>query len=126
MERRRRADGVADPSGAAGRRGAWDPGDFIFLAILLVWLGVAYELAARTSERHAFAIAVGIAVAAGLLGAWINLAVGIIDAEDNPANLIYAAVLAVAVIGAVLARFRPVGMSRAMVATAAAQVLVLR
>ena len=44
-----------------------------------------------------------------------------IGSEDNPANLIYAAVIAVAVAAALLARFRPAGMAGAMVAAAVAQ-----
>jgi hypothetical protein len=54
----------------------------------------------------------------------MNLAVGIIGNEDNPANLMYGGVLAVGIIGAVIARFQPHGMARALVATALAQALV--
>ena len=103
---------------------AGDPGDFMFLGILLVGVGVAYELAARVTDRSAYRAAVSIALAAALLHTWINLAVGIIGSEDNPANRIYGGVLAVALVGAFLARFRPDGMARAMVATAIAQALV--
>lgn len=103
---------------------AWDPpGDFVFLSILLTGVGVAYELALRVTDRGAYRAAVGIALAAALLSAWINLAVGIIGSEDNPANLVYAGVLAVAAIGAVAAGFRPLGMARAMTAAALAQVI---
>jgi hypothetical protein len=105
--------------GAAG-----DVGDFMFLAILLAGVGIAYELAARIGPRHAYRAALGVALAAGFLHLWINLAVGIIGHEENPANLIYVAVIVVAVVGAALARFRPMGMARAMVAAAIAQVLV--
>jgi hypothetical protein len=101
---------------------AWDlPGDLVFLAILLVGLGVAYELAARTRDRNAYRAGIAVAMGAALLNIWINLAVGIIGSEDNPANWIYAGVLGVAAGGAVLARFRPLGMARAMATTAAAQ-----
>lgn len=101
---------------------AWDaPGDFVFLAILLGGVGIAYEIAARVSERGAYAAACALALAAGPLQAWVNLAVGVIGSEDNPANLIYAAVIAVAVAAALLARFRPAGMAGAMVAAAVAQ-----
>jgi hypothetical protein len=65
------------------------------------------------------AVAVALAAAFGLV--WINLAVGIIGTEDNPANLLYAGVLAVGIVGAVLARGRPEGMARALFATALAQ-----
>lgn len=54
----------------------------------------------------------------------MNLAVGIIANEENPANLMYGGVLAVGIIGAVFARFQPLGMARALVATALAQTAV--
>lgn len=101
----------------------WAPGDFVFLAILLAGIGVAYELAARVRDRSAYRVAVGLALAAALLLIWINLAVGIIGSEDNPANAIYGGVIAVALAGTMLARFRPLGMAYAMAATAIAQVL---
>ncbi len=99
----------------------WDPGDFVFLAILLASVGGTYELAARVTNRGAYLAAVALALVAGFLLVWINAAVGIIGSEDNPANLIYAGVLAVAGLGAALARLRPAGMARAMVAAAIAQ-----
>ena len=103
---------------------AWDlPGDFVFLAILLLALGLAWELAARIPDRRAYAAGAGIALAAALGGTWINLAVGIVGSEDNPANLIFAAPVAVAAAGALLARLRPPGMSLATTAAALAQLL---
>jgi hypothetical protein len=68
--------------------------------------------------------AVGVAVVAAFILVWINLAVGLIGSEDDPANLMYGGVLAVAIIGALIARFRPHGMARAMDAMALAQALV--
>jgi hypothetical protein len=55
---------------------------------------------------------------------WMNLAVGIIGSEDNPANLMYGGVLAVAIVGAGIVRFQPRGMARALAATALAQTSV--
>ena len=72
----------------------------------------------------AYRAAVGVAVAAALVLVWINLAVGLIGSEDNPANLMYLAVLAAGVIGAVVARLRPCGMARALSATALTQALI--
>lgn len=100
-----------------------DPGDFVFLAILVAGVGTAWELASRVADRSASRVATGIAIVAALLQIWINLAVGIIGSEDDPANLIYAAVLAVAAVGAALARLRPAGMAMAMAAAALAQLL---
>jgi hypothetical protein len=67
---------------------------------------------------------VGVALATALLLVWINLAVGIIGSEDNPANWMYLGVLAVLVIGALITRFRPQGMARVLSATALAQAIV--
>ncbi len=75
-------------------------------------------LKARKPDNTAYKSAVYLALAAALLIVGINLAVGIIVTEDNPANLIYIGVLAVGIIGAVIARFLPHGMVRAMFATA--------
>jgi hypothetical protein len=83
-----------------------------------------YELAARMTGNSAYRAAVGVAVAAAFILVWMNLAVGIIGTEDNPANLMYGGVLAVGIIGALIARFQPDGMARALFATALAQALV--
>ena len=72
----------------------------------------------------AYRAAVGLAVAAALLLIWINLAVGIIGDEGNPANLMYIGVLAVGITGAIFARLQPHGMAHALFATALTQMLV--
>ena len=103
---------------------AWDLFDFAFMGALLFGTGLTYELAARKAGSIVFRAAVGIALAAAFLLVWINLAVGIIGSEDNPANVMYVGVLAVVFIGAMFARFRPRGMARALFATALAHALV--
>jgi hypothetical protein len=100
-----------------------DPGNYVFLLILLAGIAIAVEVAARVSRARAYAAAAGIAIAAASLQAWINLAVGTIGSEDNPANWIYAGVIGVAAGGAAIARLRPAGMAWAMGAAAAAQLL---
>lgn len=72
----------------------------------------------------AYRSAVGVAVAAALILVWLSLGVGIIGKDGDPANLMYFGVLAVGIIGAIIARFRPDGMARALFATAVAQALV--
>lgn len=103
---------------------AWGPADFAVAAILMVGVGSAFELTVRMTGNTAFRTAVGVALAATLILIWLNLAVGIIGSEDNPANVMYGGVLAVGIIGAVIGRFQPDGMARAMIATAFAQTLV--
>jgi len=102
----------------------WDLTDFITIGAMLFAACGAIEVAARATRSNAYRAAVAVAVAAAFLLIWINLAVGIIGSEDNPANLMFAGVLAVAILAALIARFRPYGMARAMVATALAQGLV--
>ena len=91
---------------------------------LLIGVGVAVELASRKTGEAAYRAAVGLALGSALLLAWVNGAVGIIGSEDNDANLMYGGVLFVGAIGAIIARFKPGGMARALFATALAQTLV--
>lgn len=102
----------------------WDLLDFVVGGSLLFGTGLAYELVARRMGSIAYRVAVGIALGGALLLVWVNLAVGLIGNEQNPANLMYFGVLAVGTIGALIVRFRPRGMARAMFIAALAQALV--
>lgn len=102
----------------------WDLADFAVAWTLLVGAGLTYKLVARKMGNIAYRAAVGVAVATALLLVWVNLAVGLIGNEGNPANLMYGGVLAVGIIGALIARVQPQGMARALFATALAQALV--
>ena len=102
----------------------WDAADFIAIGAMLAIAGGTIELGARMSRNWSYRSGVGVAVAATFLLIWVNLAVGFLGSEDNPANLIFFGVFAVAIVGAFIARFRPAGMAKAMAATAAAQVAI--
>jgi uncharacterized membrane protein (UPF0136 family) len=79
----------------------------------------------RLQSDTAYRFAAGLALAAAFLIAWLNVAAGLIGIEDDdPANLLYVGVLAVGSIGAIIARFQPRGLARALFATALAQALV--
>lgn len=99
----------------------WGPEDFIVMGVLLSACAGTVHLATRLSDDFAFLAGVVVAVGTSFLLVWINLAVGFIGDEGNPANLMFAGVILVAAIGSALARFRPRGMGRAMLAAAAAQ-----
>lgn len=103
---------------------AWDAFDFAFMGVLIGSVGLGFELAVRKSANGAYRVAAGAALTAAILLVWINAAVGIIGSEQEAANLLYTGVLAVALVGALAARFRPAGMARAMIAAALAQALV--
>ena len=85
----------------------WSETDFIVAGALIGGTGLTFELAARTTANHAYRAAVGLALAAAFLLIWLNLAVGIIGTEDNPLNLMFGAVLATGIIGAVIVRLQP-------------------
>ena len=102
----------------------WDLADFVVFGAMLAGACGTYELAARMTGNYAYRAAVGVAVATAFILVWMNLAVGIIGSEDNAANLMFGGVLAVGIIGAIIARFQSHGMARALVATAVAQTSV--
>lgn len=101
----------------------WTTLDFAVAGALLFGALFPFALVLRATPSIALRVAAGLALAAGLGLVWVNLAVGMIGRPGNPANLMYAGVLAVGAGGALLARFRPRGMARAMLATAAAMAL---
>jgi len=103
---------------------AWGVFDFAVAGVLLVGTGLAYLLVARTAGNIAHRAAVGVALAAAFMLVFLVGAVGVIGEDGDRADLMYGGVLAVGIIGALIARFRPQGMARALLATALAQALV--
>jgi hypothetical protein len=112
---------IAMQLGVEGVR--WTASDFLVMGLLLGSCCAAYEVATRMSGNPAYRLGFAVAIALGFLLVWINLAVGIIGGEDNMANVVFAGVLMVGAIGALLGQFQAAGMARAMVATGIAQLL---
>lgn len=102
----------------------WSAGDFVFAWAMMAGVGFAYLFVTSRTGSVAYRIATGIALLAGFMIVWGNMAVGFIGSEDNPANLLYLGVLAIGAIGALIARFAPSGMATAMLAAATALFLV--
>lgn len=102
---------------ALGDDVVWGPVDFALAGALLAGTGLVHQAVRRAGGR-AYRIAAGMGLASALLLVWATLALGVIGAEGDRADLMYAGVLAVGLIGAVGARLRPRGMARAMFATA--------
>jgi len=102
----------------------WSPFDFAFAAVMIGAVGIAFEVAVRATRNTAYRGALAIALAAAFLLVWINAAVGIIGDEDNPLNLLYLGVIAIAFGGMAWASFRARGAARAMNAAAAANAIV--
>ena len=102
----------------------WTLFDFVVFGGMLLAAGSAYAFLRYKARNPTYRVAAAITVVTAVLLFWMNGAVGIIGSEDNPANLMYFGVLAVAIVGALLARFRPAGMARTMYATALAQAAI--
>jgi hypothetical protein len=102
----------------------WTLSDFIAAGVLLFGAGFAYTFIMNTSHITMYRIATTIAVTTALVLVWMNLAVGIIGSEENPANLLYGAVLVTLFLGTLLSRFRALGMAHTLYATACVQMLV--
>jgi hypothetical protein len=102
----------------------WTVSDVLFAAMMFGIAGLAIELAVRVSSNIAFRGGVVVAVAASFLLVWVNGAVGFLGDEGNPANLLFFGVIAVALAGAIVARFRARGMAFAMLAAAFAQLAI--
>jgi hypothetical protein len=102
----------------------WTAFDFAFAAVMLGSVCLGFELALRKSGNVAYRAAAGLALLSALLLVWINGAVGIIGDEGNPANLMFAVVLAFGLVGGIVARFEADGMARATGVMAATQAIV--
>jgi len=100
----------------------WTPADYVFMAVLFGLVGGAFEIINRASRSLAYRLGAAAAVVTAFMTVWVNAAVGMIG--DGPYNLLFAGVLAVALLGAVMARFRPSGMALAMLAAAAVQAVL--
>jgi hypothetical protein len=102
----------------------WSAFDFVAAYILLAGAGFAYRLATSRTASTAYRAAAALAVLGCLALIWVNLAVGFIGDENNPANLLYLGVPAIGVIGAIAANFSARGMARTLYVMAAWQFLV--
>ncbi|HEX6604849.1 MAG TPA: hypothetical protein VF027_08230 [Sphingomicrobium sp.] len=97
----------------------WTLGDFVVFGVMILMVGIPLELTMRMSRNWSYRGGALLALVGMFLTIWANLAVGIVGSEDNPANQLFFAALLVGIVGAVVVRGRPRGMSWAMVATAA-------
>lgn len=101
----------------------WD--EAVAYGVILLALGGAYELWLWLKTRAGvYRAAFGVGLLGAFLLFWVNGAVGIIGSEDNPANLLYGAVFAVGLVGSLVSRFKPRGMSHTLLIAAVVQLLI--
>lgn len=102
----------------------WSAMDHVAWGVMLLTGAALFETSLRLSRSFAYRFACWIALGAGFLLVWANLAVGIIGSEDRAINSLFFAVLAVPLVGAFFVDFRARGLAWVMAATAAAQIAV--
>ncbi len=90
------------------------------IVIAAAFIVIFIVLTARKPDNAAYKSAIGLALAAAFILIWVSLGVGIFGPPDP--HEVWA--LAIGGIGAIIARFQPQGMARALFATALAQALV--
>jgi hypothetical protein len=86
----------------------------------VIGLAVGFEVTRVSMYKLGWVVA----ITASVLLVWLSLGVGVIGRDGDPANRMYFGVLAVWIVGSLIARFRPRAMSRALLAAALAQVMV--
>lgn len=96
----------------------WSVADFAVAGALLAGIGLMFQMAVRRAGDIAYRAGAGVALGAAFMLVFLVGAVGVIGEDGDRADLMYGGVLAVGIIGAVIARFRPEGMARALLAMA--------
>ena len=102
----------------------WTVADFVFAAMMFGLVGLGIELTVRATRNSSYRAGAAVALLSGFLVIWINGAVGIIGDEDHPANLMFFGVIAIAIVGAFMARFKSSAMGRVMTAAGSTQFAV--
>lgn len=96
----------------------WSVTDFALAGALIFGAGSVLVVVLRSAEHMAYRAGVVIAVGTTFLMIWANLAVGLIGSGPNTGNLMFGGVVAVLLTAIYLSKFKPLGMERAMFATA--------
>jgi len=102
----------------------WSGSDFVLMGVMLFIACAVVEVGAHLADNFPYLGGVILAVGAGFVTVWANIAVGMIGDEGNPVNLVFLAILAFAVLGTLVARFQARGMVKVMLVTGAMQALV--
>ena len=97
----------------------WTASDFVAMGAILAVACGSFELLLRMSGDWRYRAAGAVAVGAGFLLVWANLAVGLVAEGPNPFNLGFMGVLGLGVVGALATRFDARGLSNTLLAMAA-------
>lgn len=102
----------------------WTWSDFVVAWVLLAFAaGLLRLLMTRTWSNFAYKTGAALAVGAGFLLFWINLAVQIIG-DENPGNLLYFLTIAGGLVGVARSRLAPVNLARVAFGMAAVLLVI--
>lgn len=102
----------------------WGVFDFILMGALMGMVGGGIELAVKLSRNVRYRVAAVLALMAGFLMVWVNMAVSIIGDGDHPANVLYFVVVMGGLVGIVASRCRPAGLATTLYLMVIALVLI--
>ena len=71
-----------------------------------------------------YKLALALSIFGVFLLIWMSLGIGIIGEDGNPTNVVYASVVLIGVIGAVVSRWKPAGMALTLFTMALAQAVI--
>ena len=97
----------------------WTASDFVAMGVILAIACGSFELVMRLSGDWQYRAAGAVAIGAGFLLVWANLAVGLVAGGPNAFNLGFMGVLGIGVVGALATRFDARGLSNTLLAMAA-------
>jgi hypothetical protein len=96
----------------------WTASDFVAMGVILAIAGGSFEVVMRMSGDWLYRAAGAVAIGAGFLLVWANLAVGLVADGPTPFNLAFMGVLGIGVVGALATRFDARGLSNTLLAMA--------
>lgn len=99
----------------------WTSADYLLAAALLGMTGAAIELGVWATGNRSYRAGTIVAAATGLSLLWVNGAVGILETEGDPRNLLFVGVVVFAAVGAAVGRGQAKAMARTMCWTAIGQ-----
>lgn len=102
----------------------WSAADFLIMGVLIFGTGLTYVLINRFAPNWVYRIAITVALGTTFLMIWANMAVGLIGSGPNAANVMYAVIVLVVVIGILVSRLRSSGMERTMYAMVSALIIL--
>lgn len=100
----------------------WTVSDYVLAWILFSMVSLGFTFIAHSAKNAPYKAAAGLAIVGTFLLVWVNGAVGIIG--DSDANMFYALVVFTLLLGTILSRLKPLGMSYTLFSAALVQALI--